>query len=427
MSPAVATSASELLDGGAPAALQVAAAVSRWLSYGGVLLTAGLVIFVAAARVRSRPDRTRLGRLTAWSALTAAGATVAGLVLGGGVLTGQGLGYLTELPSTAGVLRSNLGLSSGVRLVALSAVLVAVSRPARTRTQPVALLAALAALGSFLLVGHTVSSEPRWLVVGATSAHLLAGAVWLGGLAALGVLLARPAAPDEAADAARLVGGFSRLALASVVLVAGSGTALAWVQVGGARALVTTTYGVTLLIKAGVVAAVVAVAAYNNRRLVPAVQAGRRRGWSILARTVRIELVGLAIVLAASAVLVTLVPARTAAGTGDIHTEQVQLDDEHRLDVVVDPNRAGTNQVHVYVLEQDTGLPADLDADVHLVFERDEAQAEPVTVEPGRAGVGHYLHIGPELSEPGAWTLVVHVAPARGADVEVRLGLDVGR
>jgi putative copper export protein len=99
-------------------------------------------------------------------------------------------------------------------------------------------------------------------------------AIWIGGLAAFAVAPA---------------GGFARIAAWSAGLLVASGAALALLHIGQWSQLVTTPYGVSLVIKLPLVA----VALYLARL-------GRHR-W---------ELVALVVVVAAAAVLVSLPPPR---------------------------------------------------------------------------------------------------------------------
>ena len=88
--------------------------------------------------------------------------------------------------------------------------------------------------------------------------------------APLGAVLRQRAASDPVA-AAMTIRRFSRLATVAVVAVTLTGGAMAWATVRVGRALTTTTYGWTLLGKIGLVAVVLVVAAYNQRRLVPVI------------------------------------------------------------------------------------------------------------------------------------------------------------
>src|SRR5690606_41919822 len=139
--------------------------------------------------------------------------------------------------------------------------------------------------------GNSSISEPLFAVMAADTVHVLGAAFWLGGLAAFAVAWRRSAGED--AGAAALVGRFSAVALWSVLALGAAGVAMAWIQVGVWRELVTTDYGLVLSAKVAAVAAVLAVAASNNRALVPRVAAGRPGAGERPRPTVRIEGAGL--------------------------------------------------------------------------------------------------------------------------------------
>ncbi|EFH31328.1 predicted protein [Streptomyces pristinaespiralis ATCC 25486] len=90
--------------------------------------------------------------------------------------------------------------------------------------------------------------------------HLLAVAVWLGGLATLLTALYRSAAVER-----RAVRRFSTVAFVSVVVLAATGLYQSWRQVGSWSALTGTTYGQLLLLKVGLVAVMVGVAWISRR------------------------------------------------------------------------------------------------------------------------------------------------------------------
>ncbi|WP_434099635.1 copper resistance protein CopC [Streptomyces minutiscleroticus] len=91
--------------------------------------------------------------------------------------------------------------------------------------------------------------------------HLLAMAVWLGGLAALLTLLHRSDGPLPAATVAR----FSRLALGSVAVLLATGVYQSWRGLGSWDALSGTAYGRTLAAKTVVVLLLLTAAAYSRR------------------------------------------------------------------------------------------------------------------------------------------------------------------
>lgn len=105
--------------------------------------------------------------------------------------------------------------------------------------------------------------------------HLLAVAVWLGGLATMLVALYRVPSIEKSA-----VQRFSRVAFASVVTLAATGVYQSWRQLGSWSALTGTAYGQLLLVKVALVAVLVGVAWISRRwtaRLadVPAAKAQR--------------------------------------------------------------------------------------------------------------------------------------------------------
>lgn len=133
--------------------------------------------------------------------------------------------------------------------------------------------------------------------------HLVSGVVWIGGLASL-VIVLPPAVrllPSDAGLVRAAVGRFSVLALLAAGVVAVSGTVQAALELGSLPALTGTSYGQVVLLKAGLLVAMLALALVNQRRA--AVIAWFRRG-------VRIELLVGVAVLAAAAVLTGIPPAR---------------------------------------------------------------------------------------------------------------------
>src|SRR5206468_8223473 len=101
-------------------------------------------------------------------------------------------------------------------------------------------------------------------------AHLVAVGAWIGGLAWLLAGL-RGRGHDEQVAA---VVSFSRLAVVAVAVVAVTGLARAIDELGSPQRLLSTGFGRTLLAKAALVAILLAVAASNRYRNVPALAAG---------------------------------------------------------------------------------------------------------------------------------------------------------
>lgn len=104
--------------------------------------------------------------------------------------------------------------------------------------------------------------------------HVLAAGGWIGGLAALLIVTLSGTSQSARwlpiAARATMVRAFSPVALASASLLMVTGVFAAWRHVGQVDALWLTSYGLTLLVKLGLIAGVACVGAYNWRRIAPA-------------------------------------------------------------------------------------------------------------------------------------------------------------
>ncbi len=234
------------------------------------------------------------------------------------VLAGAGLGAL----GTAGLALEQVGLALG-RLTATTAGWVVVIEAAGFLATAALTVLAGARRGSVIRV---VAGAPLLAVVAAegvrahphadapalgaslTIVHVLAVTVWVGAL--VHVLRAARRWRGQLGWTRLLVYDYARLALVLVPLVVATGTAEAVVVVPSPDSLIHSTYGRVLLTKLALVAVVVALAALARRRL------GRSRRTPTvhpLGRAVGGEAAVLVAVLAVTAVLVSVAPARPAS------------------------------------------------------------------------------------------------------------------
>ena len=169
-----------------------------------------------------------------------------------------------------------------IRMALLIAIAVLVKAKPMAN-QPANLSALVFTLSSCLLAGlafagHAAAAAGAEFVlqVCADAVHLLAGGVWLGGLVPLALLLRQCNRWDDAtslAVAKEATRRFSILALASVIVLIGTGLCNAWNLVGGFAPLFGTHYGKLLLVKLGLLLALLATGAVNLLRLKPAIVA----------------------------------------------------------------------------------------------------------------------------------------------------------
>jgi putative copper export protein len=141
--------------------------------------------------------------------------------------------------------------------------------------------------------------------------HVLAVSAWLGTLllvmaAGLPAIVREGVEADRSASVARMVSTFSPRALVAAGLVVLTGAGSALIQLGGIGPLFTTTYGRTLLVKVGIVTVVVAAGLNNWKRTKPGLERGADAG--TLRAPATIELLGAALVLLVTAILVALPP-----------------------------------------------------------------------------------------------------------------------
>ncbi len=186
-------------------------------------------------------------------------------------------------------------------------------------------LAALSCTGAFLALafaGHANSAHPHVAALLTDWLHLLAAAVWLGGIAQLALTWTGPLIRERGLG--RIVMGevldrFGRVALPAFGVVVLTGLLNALIELGSPAELWQSSYGRALAVKMGLVAAVAAISYLHALRLRPRLAAANphpdpkleRRHWLLLRRE---PLVGFA-VLAAAALLVSFpLPPRQAAG-----------------------------------------------------------------------------------------------------------------
>lgn len=179
------------------------------------------------------------------------------------VARGASLGArdMYDVETLADILGSSFGLVLAQRAGAalLLWVLVGLREQApRGSMWAVLVLAVLVALADGH-AGHAISGGHPWLSSGLDALHVMAMAAWIGGLMALVVIWrSTRSSPPAAGDisAGRLLRLFGWLAATALAMVVVSGVALAWLRLGRPGNITTTSYGQTVMVKAGVVCVV---------------------------------------------------------------------------------------------------------------------------------------------------------------------------
>jgi copper transport protein len=186
-----------------------------------------------------------------------------------------------------------------------------------------AALTSATALAAIALSGHANSADPRALAVLADWVHLLAAAVWIGGIAQIVLAWGRPSI--HAGEALRTAVGtevlrpFGRLALPAFLIVVGSGLLNGLLELGDPQALWQTGYGRVLAAKIGLVAVIALFSYFHARRIRPALLvAGQnpdrnrvRRQWRLLRGE---PALGAAVVVLAALLVAYPLPPRQLSG-----------------------------------------------------------------------------------------------------------------
>ncbi len=409
--------------GGGGGAVGPTSVVVAGLSYASVLLVAGALLALAFGGARE-DERVRL--LVHRAAMAGVALSLLTVPLQAMAVSGDGLAAAVSGAQLGSVLASSVGMGALLRAAALGAVLVL-----RGRQQQAA---GVVALLSFLVDGHTRTVDPAWLLFSADAIHLVAGAVWFGGLSVLLLNLRAQKLADDPVGGASLVAAWSKLATVAVIVVSLAGSALTFVLVRTPTALFSTDYGVLLQVKLVLAAIVIGLGAYNHFKLVPAVERAVVRvpagasesgtaspdapeapvvvrteaGWLRLRSTVRAEVVLLVAIMLVTGWLSSQRPASEAVGIGGLFDGTQALTDTVDLQLLIDPNLAGRNSIHIYLLDE-TGRPYSDVEGLDLQLSLPAQDIGPIERTPVVTGPGHWTLEGGELALPGTWEITVNV------------------
>ena len=346
--------------------------VLRWEDFTGIAVLIGvlatlLYVIPAAARRGARRLEIVDGPLL-WLGLSAC---VLALIAGAGLLVMQ----VDRAGGTSNIGRvlshtayGHAWIAREVILVLLTCGLLGLRRAPGSRR----LRFAIAVLGAGLvvplaLVSHAASLRGAASVATAVLAlHILAGALWVGGIAALCLAVILLVRAGERAAARALALSFGELAIVSVAVLAITGIAILGIHVRSLDALVSTGYGQVLIVKTALflLAGAIGVATTVGLRWHRAPGALRAAwGW-----TARLELAVLAAVLVPAALLTASAPPRAGALEPSPSTAPIAAQKSFAnigdlvLSVAVEPNRPGTNFVTVDVADTRRPAPAPIRA-----------------------------------------------------------------
>lgn len=274
----------------------IAAIIAKAAGYGAALLAMGGPLFLAAF-----PDAsTDVRRLARKAAVIAALIGLALLALRFGIrsarISGMGLPGAIDPMMLGFVWDSPLGAAAIWRGAGQLLVVAVLLRG--VFGLGAGLIGALLIAVSYTFVGHSLG-DPRWLLASLLTLHLLAAAFWIGALAPLRHAVCKP-------EGASLLHRFGYIASFTVALLVVVGLIFAWLMNGSLSALFSTAYGWTLLAKLAVVTGLMALAALNKWRFVPAIASGAPTAGPHLRRSIQIEAIAVLLILLATATLTSI-------------------------------------------------------------------------------------------------------------------------
>lgn len=258
----------------------VFAALFRGLGLGALMAGVGVLFFgVSSGERRNLAPRRFIVNAIAIGAILLVAHLIAWLVH---LSAGKGL----SSDFIGSVLGTMIGRVELLRTVLALLTLWAIALARRDKPALVLGAACLVVSGA---IGHPAAIDPYWTIP-AKMLHLLAGSVWIGGLAWL-VWLSRC---DEAACRIE-AGRVSSVALIAVIVIALSGLLQTFFFLNTPGDLIVSTYGRLVIAKMAGLAILIGFGAYNRYTLLPRLDASE--GARNLLRSVKMEIAVLAAVI----------------------------------------------------------------------------------------------------------------------------------
>jgi copper transport protein len=289
-----------------------------------------------------------------------------------------------------------------------------------------AVLAAAAVLVVPGAAGHAAQTSPRGLTLAFDWLHLAAGSLWLGGLLGLLVLWFALDSRQRVPALSVCVPRFSAVALTAVAALAAGGAGEAIDHLPTLDALWRTGYGEAILVKTGLLALALAIAAGNLLRSRPALVAARARpeAGEPAARMLRGlasgEVAVIAGIVFGAAVLASLAPpppafalqssALARVGPGTVARTVTRAG--YRLELLVTPNQAAAPDSFTLRITRN-GLPV-RGASVSLNFAMTTMQMPQQEYQLAETQPGVYSRTAPALVMVGDWGLTFQITPQSG-------------
>ncbi len=254
--------------------------------------------------------------------------------------------------------------------------------------------------------GHAGTTSPVPVAIVSDWTHVVAAAVWVGGLAVTLGVVGRGA--RDMSGGLEPVIRFSRLAGVAVWAVLTSGVVTALLHIGELSQLAGTDYGRLVIAKTALFGGIAGLGLLNRTRAIPELRRAVQRGASsaaggrMLWRLGLTELAVMVVALGVAGGLASSIPAEAEAAAR-VEFIAAQLTDEATVNLTIDPAQPGSNVLHLYILGAN-GQPRPVDgARLSLTGAAD------LPVDLFVSGPGHYTVLDQTIPSAGDYLMAVEV------------------
>lgn len=408
--------------------------VNRLFQFVSLFIAAGTGFFCVLVRP---PGYTELPlrKMATIAAVVAVAAYILAIGVGGADMAGVGPGRLIDFSVWKLAAGTNLLDSAIVGIGGVAILSIGWRMPHGAGRSGALLMGGVAALTGLALTGHAGTAAPQWLMAPSVALHLFPASFWVAATLPLAWILNR----SPAAESTSVLNRFSsRAAIALAVLVA-SGVWVAIVQVQSFSGLISTDYGVILLLKLGLVVFLLALAAINKYWFTPRIEKSESGSVLRLRQTIYVEVVLMAGVLILTTILTTTVPPRSLATVSPPGTHDMMLDSiaspvdfattvtqqGYVLDVSVSPAKSGQGVLTVVVKNEEGVAFSPVAVNASLSLSALDIEAIKISLEP-QAGGEYYADLR-EIVIAGDWELRIDVLVDDFTQLIYRMRVPIGQ
>ena len=309
-----------------------------------------------------------------------------------------GVGIADVFASSLG--RSLLARAAPAAVLLIAAIALSRSKPHERVIATVAAIAALAAMAVDVLNSHAAAQGPMLLNEFAQWLHIAAVGIWIGGVAALAVLLVRRTTDRDPHVVRRL----SALAGVGIAVVAITGVFRSVIEIQTWGNLVSTAFGALVLLKVGLLLVLGGLGALNRYGYIPRLPRTIHR----LHRVVTAEaVIALGALTVAAALVNVAPPAEYAAAAAAAPANVVATGSDYATTVkatlTVTPGTAGFNAFDMRVVDYNTGNAVLADRVVLQLTQPFRPALGTSTLPLARQSDATFAAHASNLSLPGIW------------------------